>query len=56
MNSDDLRERLLAAELVHLKAEVVTQLCRWARCRDDRDLLKALQTAGELVAIEDGKL
>jgi len=56
MNSDDLRERLLAAELAHLKNEVVTQLCRWARCRDDRDLLKALQTADELVAIEDGRL
>ena len=56
MNSDDLRERLLAAELAHLKTEIVTQLCRWARCRDDRDLLKALQTANELIAIADGRL
>ena len=56
MNSENLCERLLAAELAYLKTEVVTQLCQWARCRDDRDLLKALQTADELVAIEDGKL
>ena len=56
MNSDDLRERLLAAELAYVKTEVVPQLCRWACCRDDRDLLKALQTADELVAIEDGRL
>ena len=53
MDSDDLREQLLAAELTHLKNEVVTQLSRWARCRDDRDLLMALRTVEELVAIED---
>ena len=55
MNSDDLRERLLAAELAYLKTEVITQLCRWSRCRDDRDLLMALRTVDELVAIEDQK-
>ena len=54
MNSDDLREQLLAAELAHLKNEVITQLSRWARCRDDRDLLMALRNVEELVAIEDG--
>ena len=54
MDSDELRERLLAAELVHLKNEVITQLSRWARCRDDRDLLMALRTVEELIAIEDG--
>ncbi len=53
MDSDDLREQLLAAELAHLKNEVVTQLSRWARCRDDRDLLMALRTVEELVTIED---
>lgn len=53
MDSDDLREQLLAAELAHLKNEVVTQLSRWARCRDDRDLLMALRTVEELVAIEE---
>ena len=55
MNSDDLRERLLAAELAHLKTEVIAQLCRWSRCRDDRDLLMALRTVDELVAIEEGR-
>ena len=54
MNSDDLREQLLAAEIAYLKNEVVTQLSRWARCRDDRDLLMALRTVEELVTIEDG--
>lgn len=53
MNSDDLRERLLVAEVAHLKNEVIAQLSRWARCRDDRDLLMALRTVEELVAIED---
>ena len=56
MNSDDLRERLLAAELAHLKTEVITKLCRWSRCRDDNDLLMALRTVEELVSIEDGSL
>jgi hypothetical protein len=53
MDSDDLREQLLAAEVTHLKNEVITQLSRWARCRDDRDLLMALRNVEELVAIED---
>ena len=47
--------RLLAAEVAHLKTEVITQLCRWSRCRDDRDLLMALRTVDELVAIEDDR-
>ena len=55
MNSDDLREQLLAAELAHLKNEVIRQLSRWARCRDDRELLMALRTVEELVAIEEGR-
>ena len=55
MNSDDLCERLLEAEVLHLKNEVITQLSRWARCRDDRDLLMALRTVEELVAIEDNR-
>ena len=54
MDSDELREQLLAAEVAHLKNEVITQLSRWARCRDDRDLLMALRTVVELVAVEDG--
>tara|TARA_Y100000991_G_scaffold203215_1_gene177683 strand:- start:177 stop:347 length:171 start_codon:yes stop_codon:yes gene_type:complete len=54
MDSDDLREQLLAAEATHLKNEVITQLIRWARCRDDSALLMALRNVEELVAIEDG--
>ena len=55
MNSDDLRERLVAAELVHLKIGVIIQLSRWARSRDDSDLLMALRTVEELVSIEDNR-
>ena len=55
MKSDDLRERLLAAEVLYMRTQIVDQLCRWHRCRDDRDLLLALGTVGELVDIEDRK-
>ena len=53
MNSDELRAGLLAAELTFLKNQIKEQLCKWQRCRDDRDLLTALNIVGELVAIED---
>ena len=53
MNSDELRAGLLAAELAFLKNQIIEQLCKWQRCRDDRDLLPALSTVEELVAIED---
>ncbi len=53
MNSDELREGLLAAELAFLRNQIIEQLCRWQRCRDDRDLLTALNAVEELVAIED---
>jgi len=53
MNSDELRAGLLSAELTFLKNQIIEQLCKWQRCRDDRDLLMALNTVGELVAIED---
>ena len=53
MNSDELRAGLLAAELTFLRNQIIEQLCKWQRCRDDRDLLSALNTVGELVAIED---
>ena len=53
MNSDELRAGLLAAELTFLKNQIIEQLCKWQRCRDDRDLLTALDAVGELVAIED---
>ena len=53
MKSDELREKMLATELIYLRGQIVDQLCRWHRCRDDRDLLLALGTVGELVDIED---
>ena len=53
MKSDQLREKMLAAEASYLRKQIVDQLCRWHRCRDDRDLLLALVTVGELVDIED---
>ena len=53
MNSDELHAGLLAAELTFRKNQIIEQLCKWQRCRDDRDLLMALNTVGELVEIED---
>ena len=55
MESYELREKLLAAETVYMRNQIVDRLCRWHRCRDDRDLLLALGTVGELVDIEDGE-
>ena len=53
MESDELCEKLLAAEALYLRNQIVDRLCRWHRCRDDGDLLLALGTVGELVEIED---
>lgn len=53
MNSDELCNKLLAAEQKFLRNQIIDQLCKWQRCRDDRDLLTALATVEELVAIED---
>ena len=53
MKSDELRDKLLAAEKLYMRNQIVERLCRWHRCRDDRDLLLALGTVEELVAIED---
>ena len=53
MKSDQLREKMLAAEAIYLRSQIVDQLCRWHRYRDDRDLLLALSTVRELVDIED---
>ena len=53
MKYDELREKMLAAEATYLRSQIVDQLCRWQRCRDDRDLLMALGTVEELVKIED---
>jgi len=53
MRSDELREKLLAAEALYMRNQIVERLCRWHRCRDDRDLRLALGTVEELVNIED---
>ena len=53
MKSDELCEKLLAAETLYLRDQIVDRLCRWHCCRDDRDLLVALGTVEELVNIED---
>ena len=55
MKSDELRERLLAAEALYMRNQIVDRLCRWHRCRDDQDLLLALGTVEELVNMEDSK-
>ena len=53
MESDELREQLLAAETRYMRNQIVDRLCRWHRCRDDQDLRFALGTVEELVDIED---
>ncbi len=53
MESSELREKLLSAEALYLRNQIVDRLCRWHRCRDDKDLLFALGTVEELVNIED---
>jgi hypothetical protein len=53
MDSDELRAKLLAAESRHLRNQIIDQLCRWQRCRNDQDLLLALATVETLVGIED---
>jgi hypothetical protein len=52
MNSDELCEKLLAAEDLYLRNQIINQLCRWKRRGDYRDLLMALATVEELVATE----
>jgi hypothetical protein len=53
MESSELREKLLSAEALYLRNQIVDRLCRWHRCRDDQDLRSALGTVEELVDIED---
>ena len=53
MKSDQLREKMLAAEIIYLRSQIVDQLCRWHLCRNYTDLRLALSTVGELVDIED---
>ena len=51
MNSDELRDKMLAKELLYLR----NQLCRWQRCRDDSDLRLALSSVEALVSVEDSR-
>ena len=53
MNSDELRDKILAGELLYLRDQIIEQLCRWQRCRDDSDLRLALSSVETLVSVED---
>ena len=55
MNSDELRHKMLAEEVVYLRKQIIEQLCRWQRCRDDSDLRLALSSVEALVSVEDSR-
>ena len=55
MNSDELRDKMLAKEVLYLRNQIVEQLCRWQRCRDDGDLRLALSAVEALVSVEDSR-
>ena len=55
MKSDELREKLLAGEMLYLRDQIIEQLCRWQRCRDDGDLRLALSSVEELVSVQDAR-
>ena len=55
MNSDELRDKMLAGEVLYLQNQIIEQLCRWQRCRDDGDLRLALSSVEALVSVEDGR-
>lgn len=55
MNSDELRDKMLAKEVLYLQNQIVEQLCRWQRCRDDGDLRLALNWVEALVSVEDSR-
>jgi hypothetical protein len=55
MNSDELRDKMLAKEVLYLRNQIVEQLCRWQRCRDDSDLRLALSSVEALVSVEDSR-
>ena len=56
MNSDELRDKMLAKEVLYLRNQIVEQLCRWQRCRDDdHDLRLALSSVEALVSVEDSR-
>ncbi len=53
MESYELREKLLVAGSLYMRNQIVDRLCRWHRCRDDKELLLAPGIVEELVDIED---
>ena len=55
MNSDELRDKMLAGEVLYLQNQIIEQLCRWQRCRDDGDLRLALSSVEALVSVEDSR-
>ena len=55
MNSDELRDKMLAKEVLYLRNQIVEQLCRWQRCRDDGDLRLALSSVEALVSVDDSR-
>ena len=55
MKSDELRDKMLAKEVLYLRNQIVEQLCRWQRCRDDGDLRLALSSVEALVSVEDSR-
>lgn len=55
MNTDELRDKMLAGEVLYLQNQIIEQLCRWQRCRDDGDLRLALSSVEALVSAEDSR-
>jgi len=55
MNSVELRDKMLAGEVLYLQNQIIEQLCRWQRCRDDGDLRLALSSVEALVSVEDSR-
>ena len=53
MESWELGNKLLAAETLYMRGRIIDRLCSWYRCRDDKDLLVALDIVEELVDLED---
>ena len=55
MNSDELRDKMLAKEVLYLRNQIIEQLCRWQRCRDDSDLRLALSSVEALVSVQENR-
>lgn len=55
MNSDEVRDKMLAGEVLYLRNQIIEQLCRWKRCRDDSDLRLALSSVEALMSVEESR-